>query len=60
MTEDQWNKAFEVGQTIELTEDDGSITYTVTRSYAWDLCGTPVIKVDGKTGGYMLDRIRAV
>ena len=43
---------------VYLVEDDGSVTVTKTRSIAWDLgCGEPVVKVDGKRGGYLLSRI---
>jgi hypothetical protein len=60
MTADQWNAMYAPHQPIELTEDDGSKTYTQTRSIAWELSpGTFVVLVDGKTGGYDLDRIKA-
>lgn len=56
----EWNIQYPVDQPIALTEDDGSVTYTQTRSIAWDLNGdTTVVKVDGKTGGYDLSRIEA-
>ena len=55
-----WNDTHPIGQPIALTEDDGSLTYTQTRSHAWLLgSGVPVVKVDGKTGGYLLSRIKA-
>lgn len=60
MTAEQWNDTYPAGQPVELTEDDGSITHTQTRSIAWELGhGEPVVKVDGKTGGYLLERIKA-
>ncbi len=42
-----------------LTEDDGSQTETRTRSIAWELGhGQAVVKVEGKSGGWILERIR--
>lgn len=56
-----WNRRVPVGAPVALTEDDGSITNTATRSEAWQLGdGTPVVKVDGRTGGYLLRRIRPI
>ncbi len=60
MKAQEWNNIYSVGQSICLTEDDGSITATQTKSQAWELGhGQAVIKVDGKRGGYSLDRIKA-
>ena len=60
MTSEEWNSTYGVGQSVYVTEDDGSLTATQTRSDAWDLgSGEPVIKVTGKTGGYSLKRIKA-
>lgn len=60
MTAKEWNRRYGLGQSVNLTEDDGSITVTHTISEAWVLGhGQPVIKVDGKRGGYSLDRIEA-
>lgn len=55
-----WNSEYEVGQKVILKEDDGGITKTETCSIAWLLGdGTPVVKVKGKSGGYLLERIKA-
>ena len=60
MTPQEWNDTYPIGQPIALTEDDGSLTYTQTRSKAWELGnGQAVINVDGKSGGYDFDRIKA-
>ena len=60
MTAQQWNDKYPVGQPVSVTEDDKSITYTQTRTPAWELLdGTPVVSVDGKRGGYLLKRIEA-
>ena len=56
-----WNSHFPVGTPVELTDDEGNIHKTHTRSVAWVLSGgTPVIKVHGRSGSYRLDRIKAV
>ena len=54
-----WNDKYPAVQPVYLTEDDGSITATQTRSVAWEIGGgTPVVMVDGKRGGYLLSRIK--
>ncbi len=60
MTATEWNEKYPVGQPVSLTEDDGSLTHTQTKSEAWELGhGEPVVRVDGKSGGYLLSRIKA-
>ena len=60
MKAQEWNDKYPRGQSIYLTEDDGSITATQTKSGAWELgSGQSVVKVTGRTGGYSLDRIEA-
>jgi hypothetical protein len=59
MTADEWNEWYKPGQPVIVRKDDGSDLHTRTRSVAWDLCGTPVVKVEGIAGGYSLRRIRA-
>ena len=49
------------GTAVVLTHDDGSELRTRTRSEPWKLGdGTPVVLVEGKSGGYLLTRVRAV
>ncbi len=56
-----WNEMNPIGSPCVLTEDDGSKTETRTRSIAWELGhGQAVVKVEGKSGGWMLERIRMV
>lgn len=60
MNAKEWNDTYPVGQSVFVKEDDGSITVTQTRSIAWDLGhGQPVIQIEGKRGGYSLERITA-
>ena len=59
MTAQEWNDTYPTNQSIYLVEDDGSVTATQTRSIAWELCGSTVVSVDGKAGGYLLERITA-
>ena len=60
MTAEEFNESYPVGVKVILTNDVGGEITTNTRSEAWDLCGTPVVKVDGLRAGYSLDRIKAV
>ena len=39
MKADEWNTKHKAGDAVIVTEDDGSKTYTKTRSEAWDLGG---------------------
>lgn len=55
-----FNKWYPVGTAVILTKDGGEEIHTNTRSIAWDLCGTPVVKVSGRSGGYDLERIRVL
>jgi len=58
---DYWNFHYPPETKVQLTNDDGAIEETQTRSVAWLLGdGTPVVKVDGRAGGYLLERIRPV
>jgi hypothetical protein len=43
---------------VYLIDDFGKIHETRTRSVAWTLGhGEPVVKVEGRAGGYLLSRI---
>ena len=56
-----WNEKYPVGTPVELTDDFGDVHQTKTRSVAWVINGdTALIQVEGKRGGYLLDRIKAV
>ena len=53
-----WNRDNPPGTPVWLTDDSGKRHETVTRSEAWMLgSGHPVVMVEGRTGGYLLDRI---
>lgn len=53
-----WNAKYPPGTPVHLVNDDGQVEHTATRSEAWLLdSGAPVVKVDGRTGGYLLTRI---
>ena len=61
MTADEWNEWYKPGHPVILTDDEGKEHQTRTRSVAWSLgCGHHVVKVEGWTGGYSLNRIRAM
>jgi len=58
---DAWNASNPSGTDVILTDDFGKEEKTKTRSEAWVLGGhTSVVMVNGRTGGYLLDRIRPV
>jgi hypothetical protein len=54
-----WNAAHPAGTAVILTDDFGQEHPTRTRSEAWVVSGdTAVVAVEGRSGGYLLDRIR--
>ena len=55
ISEQEFNDQYKVGQRVIYTDDFGKEHITKTTSMAWDLCGTPVVKIEGKTGGYDLE-----
>lgn len=55
---EQWNYHWPAGTQVTLIDDDGNPILTETTSEAWPLGhGEPVVKVRGKSGGYMLSRL---
>lgn len=53
-----WNREWPPGTPVLLIDDLGDLHETATRSVAWTLAlGPPVVKVDGRTGGYALARL---
>ena len=55
----EWNRNNQPGIDVVVTLDDGSCLATKTRSVAWELgSGVAVVNLQGKTGGYALDRVR--
>lgn len=55
-----WNQKYPVGTAVRVTNDFGDILETKTRSVAWALpSGTAVVMVEGISGGYMLERVKA-
>jgi len=55
-----WNKSCPSGTEVILTDDFGKEHHTKTRSEAWLAGEMPVVMVEGRTGGYLLTRIRPV
>lgn len=56
---EDWNQKYPIGTSVLLTNDDGQIEHTKTRSPAWCLySGYPVVSVNGRAGGYLLTRIK--
>ena len=60
MNVNDFNEWYPVGTAVILTDDFGKEHHTSTRSIAWELCGTPVVSVLGRSGGYDLDRIKVL
>lgn len=57
----EFNEWYPVGTAVILTDDFGKEHQTNTRSPAWELGhGDSVVSVDGRSGGYDLDRIKAL
>jgi len=53
-----WNQTMLVGAEVTLIDDFGNKHETKTRSEAWlALDGSPLVMVEGRTGGYLLWRI---
>lgn len=57
---DGWNSKYEVGIRVTVKDDFGNITESNTRSVAWVLCGSAVVMYEGRAGGYLLERVKAV
>lgn len=48
-----------LGTDVTVTRDDGSLWLTRTRTDPWQLGdGTWVVGLEGRAGGYLLDRVR--
>lgn len=55
---DNWNAKYKFPMAVTLTDDFGEKHETRTRSIAWEICGHASILVDGRSGGYLLERIK--
>jgi len=54
-----WNSMNPPGTICDLVQNDGTLLRTKTRSVAWNLGhGQAVVLVEGKTGGWELERVR--
>ncbi|GAB63083.1 MAG: hypothetical protein DWB56_06820 [Candidatus Jettenia sp.] len=58
---DDWNRNNPLGTVVDLILDNGKVKRTKTRSMAELLSGyRPVIWLDGVTGCYALERVKAI
>lgn len=58
---DDWNAKYPAGTIVDLIRDNGKTKRTITRSKAHLLSGhTAVIWLEGVTGCYALERVKAV
>ena len=55
-----WNAKYPVGTLVRVTRDDGIILEKKTLSVAWVASCMAIIKVEGISGGYSLDRVKAI
>lgn len=56
---DHWNKTVPIGTPVQVANDFGKVSDTKTKSEAWLLGGhTPVVLLEGISGGYSLERVR--
>lgn len=60
-----WNARYPVGTPVDVTQDDGSVVVSKTRSEAWVLGHsstsrghTAVVMYEGRSGGYLLSRVK--
>ena len=59
MTADEWNAQHKPGIGVLVKLDSGKLWHTKTRSEAWTLGGgQPVVMLEGRSGGYSLERVR--
>lgn len=59
MTAEKWNQKHRPGIGVLVKLDDGKLWHTKTRSEAWELGhGQAVIMLEGKVGGYDLQRVK--
>ncbi|WNZ56977.1 hypothetical protein [Microbulbifer sp. TRSA007] len=54
----EFNNQYPPGTPVIFVDDFGNEISTHTRSIAWDVCGTPVVKIEGKAGGVDIERIK--
>lgn len=52
-----WNRSNPSGTPVRVREDDGSRKVSKTTSTAWLVSGIPVVKLEGKSGGFALHRV---
>lgn len=61
MNADKFNEEIPSGSDVIYTDDFGKEHATKTRSESWELgSGDAVVMIEGKSGGYSVDRIRLV
>lgn len=58
MNAEEFNSCISVGEEVIYINDLGQREETKTRSIAWDVCGNALVKLEGKVGGYIVDRVR--
>lgn len=59
LSAEEWNARHPVGTRVRFQSVKGIEEFedTVTRSEAWELCGTPVVMIEGRSGGCAIDHM---
>jgi len=62
LTAEEWNSRYPAGTRVRFQPVRGVNEFEerVTRSEAWDLCGTPVVLLEGRGGGCAIDHMTAL
>jgi hypothetical protein len=55
-----WNRTYKTAEEVIVKRDNGDEFTTKTRGHAWMMGKRAVILVEGISGAYSLDRVRAV
>lgn len=64
ITAEQWNERHPIGTPVRaypILDNEQTAFDTKTRSEAWNLGdGSPVAKIEGRTGGYLLEALKVL
>lgn len=59
ITSAEWNERYPVGTPVRFQPVKGIDVFeeTKTRSEAWDICDTPCVMIEGRSGGCAIDHM---
>jgi hypothetical protein len=55
---DEFNRMCPIGSEVNVTLDSGEVIKSRTLTEAWVVCGSGMVKLDGISGGYDIDRVK--